>query len=89
MVELAHPLSKSTYHKNDDATVRVVGKGVEGNFDRDGKWLSGQRRTCDPAMAQWVADGRANGPVEVMELSSDGELGTASPDATPAGHSDI
>lgn len=57
MAMLRHPLSKTEYHRNDDNTVRVVGKnGVEGTFTREGVWLFGERRTADPALCQWVAD---------------------------------
>lgn len=59
MVMLRHPLSKTAYYKNPDGTVRVVGSNnKEGLFTRTGRWISGERRTCDPSMAQWVADGK-------------------------------
>jgi hypothetical protein len=58
MVMLRHPLSKTEYHRNDDGTVRVVGKdGTQGCFSRLGDWISGERRTADAAMCRWVADG--------------------------------
>lgn len=56
MVMMRHPLSNTEYYRNDDNTVRVVGKnGVEGVFTRHGEWISGERRSADPAMCQWVA----------------------------------
>lgn len=58
MVMMRHPLSHTEYHRNEDRTVRVVGKdGVDGTFDRKGRWLSGVRRSADSALCQWVADG--------------------------------
>ncbi|HKT74045.1 MAG TPA: hypothetical protein VJQ47_14235 [Steroidobacteraceae bacterium] len=58
MVMMKHPLSGTQYYRNNDQTVRVVGKnGAEGVFTRRGVWLSGERRTADPALCQWVADG--------------------------------
>ncbi|HKT14418.1 MAG TPA: hypothetical protein VJR87_03335 [Allosphingosinicella sp.] len=58
MVMLRHPLSGTEYYRKDDKTVRVIGKnGVEGLFTRRGEWLSGERRSADPALCQWVADG--------------------------------
>ena len=58
MVMMRHPLSGTEYYRNDDNTVRVVGKnGVEGLFTRNGIWISGERRTADPALCQWIADG--------------------------------
>ena len=57
MVMLVHPLSNTEYHRNTDGTVRVVGKnGVEGLFTRDGEWISGERKTADAAMCQWISD---------------------------------
>ena len=59
MVMLRHSLSKTKYYRNPDGTVRVVGtNGEEGIFTRKGQWISGPRRTCDPAMAQWISDGK-------------------------------
>lgn len=59
MVLIRHPLSGTEYYRNDDGTVRVVkaGTGVSGTFDRVGSWLHGERRTADPALCMWVADG--------------------------------
>lgn len=63
MVMLRHPLSLTEYHRNEDGTVRVIGKnGVEGTFTRSGKWISGQRRTADPALCHWIADGHLPRP---------------------------
>lgn len=64
MTMLRHPLSGTEYHFEADDTVRVVGKnGVEGRFTRHGVWISGARRTADPAMCQWVADARLIRPI--------------------------
>lgn len=58
MVMMRHPMSGTEYHRNEDGTVRVVGKnGVDGNFTRLGVWISGERRTADPGLCRWVADG--------------------------------
>ena len=60
MAMLRHPLSGTEYYSTDDDNkVRVVSKksGTEGEFRRDGTWISGERRTdADPALAQWLAD---------------------------------
>lgn len=58
MVMMRHPMSGTEYYRNEDGTVRVVGKnGVEGHFTRLGSWISGERRTADPGLCRWVADG--------------------------------
>ena len=64
MTMLRHPLSRTEYYRNDDSTVRVVGKdGKEGRFTRLGVWIAGERRTADPAMCRWVADGHLRGEI--------------------------
>lgn len=61
MVMMRHPLSGTAYYRNEDGTIRVVGKnGVEGRFSRIGNWISGERRTADPGLCRWVSDGRPN-----------------------------
>ena len=61
MVMLRHPLSGAEYRRNEDGTVLVTGgKGGAGVFTRKGVWISGQRKTADPALCLWVADGEPN-----------------------------
>lgn len=60
MVMMRHPLSGTEYHRNEDGTVRVIGKGIEGHFTRIGTWISGERRSADPGLCRWVSDGRPN-----------------------------
>ena len=53
MVMMRHPLSGTAYYRNEDGTIRVVGKnGVEGRFSRIGNWISGERRTADPGLCR-------------------------------------
>lgn len=70
MVMMRHPLSGTEYHRNEDGTVRVAGKGVEGRFTRTGAWISGERRTADPGLCRWVSDGRANPMAQEAKPSS-------------------
>lgn len=70
MVMMRHPLSGTEYHRNEDGTVRVVGKGVEGRFTRTGIWISGERRAADPGLCRWVSDGRANPMAQKAKTSS-------------------
>lgn len=70
MVMCRHPLSGTEYYRNSDGTVRVVGRnGVDGIFGRDGAWLSGERRTADPALCKWVADGHLARAVRARPVS--------------------
>lgn len=56
MHRLRHPLSGTLYELDDDGTVRVGGEpGAVGWFDARGRWLRGERRTCDPELCRWVA----------------------------------
>jgi hypothetical protein len=57
MVTRRHPLSGTNYERIDGRRVRVEGNGTTGVFDRDGRWLEGERRTADPEMCRFVADG--------------------------------
>jgi hypothetical protein len=64
MVMLRHPLSRTEYHRCDDGTVRVIGKdGKEGRFTRLGDWISGDRKSADPAMCRWIADAHLRGAI--------------------------
>jgi len=57
MTMLRHPLSGAEYHRIDINTVRVISKNnIEGVFTRGGYWVSGKRRSADPAMCKYVAD---------------------------------
>jgi hypothetical protein len=70
MVMMRHPLSGTEYHRNEDGTVRVAGKGVEGRFTRTGTWISGERRTADPGLCRWVSDGHPNTIPQAAKTSS-------------------
>jgi hypothetical protein len=57
-VKLRHCLSGTTYVHLEPGRVLVQDEsGTSGVFDRFGRWLSGERRTADPEMCGWVADG--------------------------------
>ncbi len=58
MAMIRHPLNKAEYHRVNENLVRVVsGNGYEGFFDRRGNWVSGDRKSADPALCMYVADG--------------------------------
>jgi hypothetical protein len=57
VVALRHPLSGTRYEKTPTGEVRV-GEGDDvGLFSPDGRWIAGARRTADPQMCRWVAEG--------------------------------
>lgn len=69
MVMLLHPLSGTEYRRLEDGTVLVRGRdGVEGIFDRNAAWISGERRTADPGLCRWVSDGYMGGGLKDADL---------------------
>jgi hypothetical protein len=73
---IRHPLTKAEYRKRDDGLVAVTGiDGVVGIFDRDGRWISGQRRDADAALCFWVASGIPSSvPVNLVHAQSGGAV---------------
>lgn len=62
MPKLIHPISRAEYVRRQDGKVIVRGKdGVEGVFDHDGRWVEGERRSADPGLCRWIADGYVGG----------------------------
>jgi len=55
MPGLRHPLSGAVYEITDEGTIRVTTDVNSGLFDREGVWLSGELRSCDPQMCNWLA----------------------------------
>jgi hypothetical protein len=57
---LSHPITGWTYEWADDEVgpVQVTDRdGVQGRFDRDGRWVGGMLFVADPEMCRWVASG--------------------------------
>lgn len=55
-MQIQHPLTRLKYERLDDGTVKVSDKnGRSGIFDRNGVWISGERKSADPLMCVWVA----------------------------------
>ena len=55
-MQIQHPLTRLKYERLDDGTVKVSDKnGRSGVFDRNGVWISGERKSADPLMCVWVA----------------------------------
>ena len=51
---LVHPFTKALYVKNGDGNIEVSDGGLKGIFRRDGSWLEGELRECDPQLCGWV-----------------------------------
>ena len=55
MAGLRHPLSGAVYEVTDEGSIRVTTDESSGLFDREGVWISGELRTSDPQMCNWLA----------------------------------
>ena len=53
---LVHPFTKTLYVKNGDGNIEVTDGDLKGIFRRDGSWLEGELRECDPQLCGWVGD---------------------------------
>ena len=51
---LVHPFSKALYEPVDDGTIKVTDGERWGRFNRDGSWIEGELRECDPQLCNWV-----------------------------------
>lgn len=57
MSGLRHPLSGAVYDVATEGAISVTHEGSWGLFDRNGVWVEGDLRTCDPQMCNWLASG--------------------------------
>ena len=57
MSGLKHPLSGAVYDLTDDGAIQVTTEDSSGTFDKNGVWISGDLRSCDPQMCNWIASG--------------------------------
>ena len=57
MSGLKHPLSGAVYDLTDDGAIEVTTEDGSGTFDKNGVWMSGDLRSCDPQMCNWIASG--------------------------------
>ncbi len=59
MLGIRHPFTRALYERDADGTVVVTELpergGRTGVFTREGRWLSGDLRECDPHLCGWVA----------------------------------
>jgi hypothetical protein len=52
---LRHPFTGALYEQTGDGTIKVTeSDGRSGVFGRDGHWIDGDVRECDPQLCNWV-----------------------------------
>ena len=51
---ISAPVHKALYVKNGDGNIEVTDGDLKGTFRRDGSWLEGELRECDPQLCGWV-----------------------------------
>lgn len=54
MLGIVHPFTKALYEQDGTGNISVTHGGIAGIFGRDGHWISGQLRECDPQLCGWV-----------------------------------
>ena len=70
---IKHPFTGALYEVVDDGNIRVTDGDKTGLFRRNGSWLSGDIRECDPQLCNWVggpADGQSSAGSEGRFLMS-------------------
>ena len=52
---MKHPFDRSLYEQDGKGNVLVTRPdGVWGCFTREGRWLEGELRECDPQLCGWI-----------------------------------
>jgi len=51
-----HPFTNGLYELQPDGTILVTEGDRAGNFDRQGRWLSGALKQADPQLCVWVGN---------------------------------
>ncbi len=52
---LFHPFTKALYEQHEGGTILVTDGDRQGVFTREGQWISGEVRECDPQLCNWIA----------------------------------
>lgn len=55
MLGIRHPFSRELYERDEDGNVIVHAGDKWGKFARNGRWIEGEVRECDPQLVGWVA----------------------------------
>lgn len=57
MANHTHPFDAEMFYElQEDGTIRVSGRGVEGIFTNEGRHVSGELKQADPQLCVWVAN---------------------------------
>jgi hypothetical protein len=54
MLGIYHPFSGALYERDGHGNLLVTDGERWGRFRRDGSWIEGELRECDPQLAGWV-----------------------------------
>ena len=58
MRKIRHAITRVEYEEAPDGLVMVTAvDGTTGQFDGNGRWVSGQLRIADPEMCRWIDSG--------------------------------
>jgi hypothetical protein len=64
-----HPFTGALYELRPDGTVAVRDGDRSGLFTREGRWISGELRECDPQLCVWVANDPQQPPTADSHLT--------------------
>lgn len=51
---IVHPFTKALYERDGEGRILVTQGDRWGRFNRDGSWVEGDLRECDPQLCNWV-----------------------------------
>lgn len=68
-----HPFTDALYELQEDGNILITDGDQSGLFTREGRWISGDLRECDPQLCVWVA----NNPEATEPPKSDSHLAAA------------
>lgn len=78
---LVHPYSGALYEQDGNGNIIVTHGESTGLFKADGRWISGELRSADPQLCNWVA-----GPMfGNHRLAPANRADATSPDVQPRG----
>lgn len=55
MLGVRHPFTGALYEQDGNGNVLVTLGAVWGRFARNGRWIEGEMRECDPQLCGWVS----------------------------------
>jgi hypothetical protein len=55
MLGIRHPFTNALYERDGDGNVLVADGDRSGRFTKEGRWIDGELRECDPQLCGWIA----------------------------------